>query len=96
MFVILVMDVWMGVTKDAWNWELIFVMKATKVVNVLRNKTHWKIFTKDASLMSIQNNQRYYVQYWFGFGKNWVSQLSSIKKSILQKELCNQNEIKIT
>ena len=49
----------MGVTKDGWNYNLFTVMKATKVLNVLRNKTHCKIFTKDASLVSIQNNQRY-------------------------------------
>ena len=64
--------------------------RAMKVMNAISPELfksvsfHWRIYTKDALLVSSKNNQGYYVQYWLGLGKVWIQQLSSIQKSSLQ------------
>ena len=52
--------------------------RAMKVMNAISPELfksvsfHWRIYTKDALLVSSKNNQGYYVQYWLGLGKVWI------------------------
>ena len=56
----------------------ILQFRAMKVMNAISPELfksvsfHWRIYTKDALLVSSKNNQGYYVQYWLGLGKVWI------------------------